>query len=245
MKLLLLDIGNTNSKIKCFDTLTKIYCYEQTILTNEFLNSFSKLSLWLLTLNFDKIIYSSVNQTASSLIEQWIKDQKIRFVNIANCLDQNDFVMKTTGLGHDLIAYYYAVKQYQKNTIVIALGTATTINLIVDQQYQGVIIAPGLKIALDSLFIHADLLDQTKYDEIQTTAIVGTTTNAAIWLGAIKGHFAMLIQTIDELTNKYSIDSIIVTGGNLKYLNKLIKTTNWEIDSDLLFKGLINLATNN
>ena len=133
-------------------------------------------------------------------------------------------------IGADLIANAYAAWQkYRTSSIIIDLGTATTIELISPEgMFEGAIIAPGIKIGAESLFSKAAKLYEIEL--VSPTALLGLNTTEAMLSGIIYGHSFMLDTFIAKIKEQYSQlkpFQTILTGG----MSSLIKPYLSEINT--------------
>lgn len=142
--------------------------------------------------------------------------------------------------GADLVANALAAyKIYQKNCIVVDMGTSTTIQLVTqDAVYKGLIIAPGLKSAADSLIQKAARLEEI---ELKTpTKLLGQNTIESMLSGIVGGHIRMIENTVWEICKEYhemSPFKVVVTGG-LAALIEPAMPHGYVYDPDFTLKGL-------
>ena len=119
-------------------------------------------------------------------------------------------------IGADLIANAYAAWQkYQTSSIIIDLGTATTIELISKEgRFEGAIIAPGMKTGAESLFLKAAKLYEIEL--VPPPVLLGLNTTEAMLSGIVYGHSFMLDTFIEKIKEEYSVlkpFQTILTGG--------------------------------
>jgi len=117
-------------------------------------------------------------------------------------------------LGSDLVANTVAASAlYPKPFIIIDMGTATTFTMVnAKSELCGVIILPGVRIALDALSAKAAELPYISLDSPK--ALLGTNTVDAMNSGIIYGTASMLDGLIDRLTDEFNDTglSVVVTG---------------------------------
>ncbi|WAH37352.1 type III pantothenate kinase [Alicyclobacillus dauci] len=117
-------------------------------------------------------------------------------------------------LGADRIANAVAaVAKYQRPTIILDLGTATTLSVIDDRgQYLGGAIAPGAMVAADALFTSASRLPQ-----VETTwpdRLVQRNTVLSMQAGILYGAAAMVDGLVRKAKQEYDLTfTTIATGG--------------------------------
>lgn len=144
-------------------------------------------------------------------------------------------------IGADLVVNAFAAKEkYSKNTIVIDLGTATTIQLVdKNGHFYGTVIAPGVMTAASGLIDKASQL--ANIELIKPEKILGTNTRDALLSGIVTSNSLMIDQFIRKIkTNYVDLDDILVvaTGG----IAHLICSDSQEvdiIDSQLTLDGLM------
>jgi len=119
-------------------------------------------------------------------------------------------------IGADLIANAYAAWQkYRTSSIIIDLGTATTIELISKEgRFEGAIIAPGMKTGAESLFLKAAKLYEIEL--VPPPVLLGLNTTEAMLSGIVNGHSFMLDTFTAKIKEQYSDlkpFQTILTGG--------------------------------
>lgn len=148
-------------------------------------------------------------------------------------------------LGIDRIALVSgAVSLYpNKNVLVMDAGTCITYDFVTsDQRYLGGAISPGIDIRYRSLNTFTSKLPRLSLtDDFEIT---GKTTSEAIHSGVING----LIQEIKGVINQYKEEyldlTVILTGGDTKFLFKQLKNSIFAHQNFLLY-GLNTILTHN
>lgn len=142
-------------------------------------------------------------------------------------------------LGADIVAAsVVAVAAHRAPVIVIDVGTATTFTAInCDGVLEGVMIAPGIRVALDALAESAAWLT-----DVSLTApkhFIGKNTNDSMISGVLYGHAFMIDGFVGKLRRMqgFSEASVIITGGLAETVLPLC-SVNAEYDPDLVLKGL-------
>ena len=120
-----------------------------------------------------------------------------------------------TQLGADLVANTVAAcAVYTKPFIIIDMGTATTLTAVnTKSELCGVVILPGVRIALDALSGNAAELPYISLGAPK--ALLGTNTVDAMNSGIVYGNAYMLDGLIDRLCEEFHTKciNIIATGG--------------------------------
>ena len=252
--ILAIDIGNTNIVIGVIDE-EKIYFIERvaTIKTKteaEYAIDF-KIILDLHKINPQDIkggIVSSVVPQITKLVEIAIKkviEEDVLVLGPETQTGLNILIDNPAQLGNDMIAGAVAgIAEYEVPMAIIDMGTATTIVVLdEDKNCLGVMIAPGVQVALDSLTVNAAQLQGIALEAPQK--VIGKNTTDSLMSGVIYGSAAMidgLISRIEEELGERV--TIVATGGLAKVI---VPHCRREVilDDDLLLKGLLIIYNKN
>lgn len=141
-------------------------------------------------------------------------------------------------LGSDLVVgAVAAIAAYKKPLIIIDMGTATTVVAVdKDSVYRGGIIAPGVKVAMESLTINAAQLQSISLETPRK--VIGTNTADCLRSGIVLGNAAMIDGIIDRMKDELEGSPTIVATGGLSSV--IIPNCRHKIilDDDLLLRGL-------
>ena len=150
---------------------------------------------------------------------------------------QNDYKTPNS-LGVDRMALVSAsVQQFSEhNVLVIDAGTCITYDFInAKNQYLGGAISPGIRLryrSLNNLTANLPLLDTKRPEHI-----IGNTTDSSIHSGVVFG----VIKEIDGVIEHYRQETldltVILTGGDAKFLSNQLKNTIFA-NSNFLLEGL-------
>lgn len=148
-------------------------------------------------------------------------------------------------LGADIVAdAVSALSKYPTPTVVIDMGTATTIGLIsADRSYQGGLLLPGVRISLDALSGHAAQLPDISLQHPKT--LIGKNTEDCMRSGIVYGTAAMLDGLIDRIEEQVGQKvTAVATGGNAPVIVRYCRR---EIiyDKYLLMEGLWQIYEKN
>lgn len=248
MRLLLIDIGNTTCDVRAFDPtsgaiepLIRLYS-RKNLLDNPKL-----LYLEMAAINeqFKAIIYVSVVPELNDMIRHLGQELGITVLNMRNDIPFDKSPFKTDDLrvlGADFIANYFGFKDRYRtdNAAIVSLGSATTIFLIKEGKFIGTTISPGVLFSLEALLQNTSLLEKNNYRFIPD--IIGTNTFESISIGAIKGHFYLIMGLLNDIKKEYSLDKILFTGGNAYFYHDVCQKHDIGIDETLIFHGLSFLA---
>ena len=210
------DIGNTEIKICLFNSklkiikriklstisLSKNYIYKKLKFIKKYNNQ------------IDKILFSSVVPSAFAFIKLILKKIiKIPCYELKNCNLSNLIKIKVNKrqIGSDRLANAISVIDNKNNYIIVDFGTATNFDVVINNQYIGGILAPGLELSLNNLIEKASLIP--KIDIAKTKNVIGKNTKSAIRSGFYHGYSG-LIDNIIKLIIKQTKKSykIILTG---------------------------------
>ena len=148
-------------------------------------------------------------------------------------------------LGSDLLVDSVAAAAlYEKPSIVIDMGTATTISAVTENNEMiGGAIIPGVKISIDAL---ADKTAQLPHIAlIPPKKVIGTNTVSCMQSGLIYGNAGMIDGIVDRMEEELGQTcTIVATGGLAKEICKVCKH-DIIYDEYLMLKGLYILYNKN
>ena len=193
--------------------------------------------------SINKILFCSVVPKSFNLIKKFlskkikkrcyeIKDLKLRqLINIKVNFKQ---------VGSDRLTNAISLLNSKDNFIILDFGTATTFDVITQKTYRGGIIAPGIKISLNTLSDKATLIPKINLKQIKK--VIGIDTISAVRSGFFWGY-AGLIDNIVNLIKKETGKSfkLVITGGFSNLFKNSIKTK-LKQNKDITIKGLIKIS---
>ena len=233
------DIGNTSTRI-CLLNKSKIiksiiFDTKKIFLRNYLKKIFNKL----LKKKFKKeILFSCVVPLALKKIKKTLKNTNYKVLEIKN-FDLKSLiklnVKNKKQLGSDRIVNSIEGKKF-KNCLIIDFGTATTFDIIKKGNYEGGVIAPGVKASIKNLSQSTALLPNFDLKNKQRT--YGKNTIEALNAGFIWGYDGLINNIINKITKNWKIDyKIILTGGYANLFKKIIKRKTI-IDKNITIKGV-------
>ncbi len=243
--LILGDIGNTETKlflVNSKDKILKKISLSSKLMTNTILNRKFRI----LTKDFkniEKIIFCSVVPKNFNFIKKFIsKKTKIKCYEIKDLNLRSFLNIKANfrQVGSDRLANAISLMKPSKNFIILDFGTATTFDVLVSNSYRGGVIAPGIRISLNTLSDKASLIPKINLKKIKK--VIGIDTNSAVRSGFFWGY-AGLIDNIIELIKKETRKSyrVVITGGFSYLFKKSLKTKVIE-NKNITVKGLIKIS---
>ena len=143
-------------------------------------------------------------------------------------------------VGSDRLTNAISLLDNKNNYIILDFGAATTFDVLIKKTYRGGVIAPGIKISLNTLSDKATLIPKINLKKI--SKVVGIDTVSAVRSGFFWGY-AGLIDNIVNLIKKETGKSfkLVITGGFSDLFKKSIKTKLTK-DKDITIKGLIKIS---
>ncbi|MBI9070022.1 MAG: type III pantothenate kinase [Melioribacteraceae bacterium] len=228
--LLALDIGNT---------FIKYGIYERNNLlrfTRVKHNRFNSINF-----NEFKISEVAVSSVVPKVEEEISKSVLERFNISPYHIDKNNTLGITlnyssvTTLGIDRIcaavgAFYSS--DNSSNIIYADLGTATTINYVIDGAFEGGLILPGLETMINSLNLNTAQLP--KVDLSQYNNFIGKDTPDCIISGIINSTICVIEKSVSQLNTR---TKLIITGGNAKFIEPHLDLE-YEFIEDLVLRGV-------
>tara|TARA_B100000963_G_scaffold341696_1_gene341646 strand:- start:1024 stop:1785 length:762 start_codon:yes stop_codon:yes gene_type:complete len=245
--ILLIDIGNTSTKVATYNIKTNklnnysafLTCKKKTILKIIDYKKNKKIKYCLISSVVPaiyKIIKKRLSKNKIKVFE--FKDKKIKKNIMIN-------VKKKSQVGSDRIVNAIgSLNSYKKNCIIIDFGTATTFDIVLIKNiYQGGIIAPGINLSLKSLSEFTAKLPLIKI--FYQKNVIGKDTKSAINSGVYIGYSCLINGIIEKIIKQTKKNYLIVlTGGYSKIFKKNInyKTV---INKNITLHGLATIVREN
>ena len=235
---ILIDIGNTSIK-KCKLNKGKLYYFKYIDYSKNLTNPIINFFLEDIKSDENFLICSVVPEVTKIIISKFIsKNVDYKIINKNNFKNIVSPKVNMNELGSDRIINYLGLKYYyplRKNFLVIDFGTATTIDIIVNNIYIGGVILPGLITSYKNLVNSASLINNF---QIKPTKLVyGTNTKNALLSGSFNGYSHMINGYADQLQKHFKKKfKKVVTGGHGFIFSK--NTKDMEFHKNLTFSGL-------
>ena len=239
------DIGNTETKIFLISINNRII--KKLILSSKDINH-SKLDKLFANFKIDykkikKILFCSVVPKSFNIIKKYFsKKTKLK------CYEVKDLNLKSLirikanykQVGSDRLTNAVSLMNNKNNFIVLDFGTATTFDVLIKNTYFGGIIAPGVRLSLNTLSDKATLIPKIDLKKIKN--VIGNDTISAVRSGFFWGY-AGLIDNIINLIKKETRKSfkVIITGGFSNLFKNSIKTK-VNHNKDITINGLIKIS---
>lgn len=239
------DIGNTETKIFLISKNNRIV--KKLIFSTKDINH-SKLDKLFINFKIDykklkKILFCSVVPKSFNIIKKYLsKKTKLK------CYEVKDLNLKSLikikanykQVGSDRLTNSISLMNNKNNFIVLDFGTATTFDVLIKNIYFGGIIAPGVRLSLNTLSDKATLIPKIDLKKIKN--VIGSDTISAVRSGFFWGY-AGLIDNIINLIKKETRKSfkVIITGGFSNLFKNSIKTK-VNHNKDITINGLIKIS---
>jgi len=130
-----------------------------------------------------------------------------------------------------------AFKKYQKESIIVDFGTATTFDYVSPKgEYMGGCIAPGIVISSEALFARASKLPRVEFSRPKT--IITKDTVSAIQAGIMFGYAGLVDGIVDRMKAETKTKPLVIaTGGLARVVAQETKSID-KIDEMLTLDGL-------
>ena len=239
------DIGNSETKVYLVNTKNRIIKninFSSKKINNKILKSKFKY----LVKDFKsikKVLFCSVVPKSFELIKKFlfknvkIKCYEVKSLKLRSLININ---VNFKQVGSDRLTNAISLLNNKDNFIILDFGTATTFDVLIKRTYKGGIIAPGIKISLNTLSDRASLIPKINLKKIKK--VVGIDTISAVRSGFFWGY-AGLIDNIIYLIKKETGVSfkLVITGGFSNFFKRSIKTK-VILNKDITIKGLIRIS---
>ena len=231
---LIIDVGNSFVKLAVFkDGLIK---HKVTVKLESVLSEVKVLNKKYTSI--ESAIISSVGKLKKKDISAISEYLDLLELDFNTKLPFDNLYKTPKTLGVDRLALVSAsVRRFSdKNVLIIDAGTFVTYDFINrDNEYLGGAISPGIRVrykSLNNLTANLPLLES----EIPKN-ITGASTEESIHSGVIYGILHEIDGVIESYKLKYSDLTVILTGGDAKFLSKQLKSSIFA-NSNFLLEGL-------
>ena len=239
------DIGNSETKVYLVNSKNKIIKnikFSSKKINNKILNQkFNFLIKDFKSIN--KVLFCSVVPKSFYLIKKFLTNRikkKCYEVKDLKLRSLIDIKVNFKQVGSDRLTNAISLLNGKDNFIILDFGTATTFDVVTKKVYKGGIIAPGIKISLNTLSDKASLIPKINLKQIKK--VIGIDTISAVRSGFFWGY-AGLIDNIINLIKKETGKSfkLVITGGFSDLFKNSIKTK-FKQNKEITIKGLIKIS---
>jgi len=236
---LIIDIGNSLIKCAVFD--------DWTIIESKGYKDFDQKNFEELfkTYPINSCILSSVRKPNPEMESFLRKKTKLLILDHKTSLPFNNKYLTPATLGRDRIAVMAAASlQFsKKNVLVVDAGTSVTYDFVNNNnEYLGGGISPGLKMRFEALSHFTDKLPSIIFDDKTVPELIGNNTKNSILSGVVVGFTKEIDGIINEYKLRYNNLIVIVTGGDHKYFDKLLKNKTFAAPNFVMegLKGILD-----
>lgn len=237
---LVIDIGNSKVKVAVFelDTIITTAVFDEI----NFLDELKRISN---QYAIERSIVSSVKDINEEYLEELQKLPFLITLNSDTQLPFKNLYATPSTLGNDRIALAAAAASIypSQNSLVIDAGTCITYDFInAKNEYLGGAISPGIDMRYKSLQKYTGKLPLlSKNEEFN---LIGTSTSTSIHSGVINGVICEIKGVIAQYEQDFGDLTIVLTGGDTKFLFKQLKNSIFANQNFLLI-GLNKILTFN
>ncbi len=247
---LLMDIGNTNTKvgIAIGDEIISTYVLPTTLhetsdtfgfkifaLCRHIKIPINEISTWMIS-----SVVPPLNEIVKEAGKKYSKCPVV-FVPEDLPLPLENKYSNPSEVGSDRLVTAYAARNLftTPGLIVIDFGTATTLECIQDNIYLGGLICPGMLSSLQALGQKTAKLPKISLEVGDQDMHIGNSTVTSMVHGFVFGFASMVDGLCEKLKNFLSGDiTVVATGGFAKKIMPVCKSIQ-QIRPDLLLKGLL------
>ena len=227
---LIIDIGNTSSKVAIFNKSDIIK--QQVVLDLTLSQVLSFCSGFTISAS----IISSVKKTDNN-IQAIISHFNSLFLTHKTAIPiLNDYKTIET-LGKDRLAGIVGANTSfpNKNILLIDAGSCITFDFFMDSTYCGGRISPGLQMRYDALHTFTNQLPQISVSDMHFT--FGKDTSSSIISGVQQGAIDEMDTVIDTFRKENKDSIVILCGGDHNFFDKHLKNSIF-VDPFIVLKGL-------
>ena len=239
------DIGNSETKVFLVNKKNKIVKnvnFPSKKINNKILNikfNYFKKDFK----NIKKILFCSVVPKSFLLIKKYLSKKikkKCHEVKDLNLKSLINIKVNFKQVGSDRLTNAISLLNNKDNFIILDFGTATTFDVVIKKDYRGGVIAPGIKLSLNTLSDKATLIP--KINLKKNDRVIGVDTVSAVRSGFFWGYSG-LIDNIVSLIKKETKKSfkLVITGGFSNLFKKSIKSKVAQ-SKDITINGLIKIS---
>ena len=240
------DIGNTETKI-CLVNSNNTIIKKITLITKKINSSLLKRSLSNLNLKnilINKCLFCSVVPKSFNEVKNFLnKTYKIKCHELKK-LKLNKLIkikVNYKQIGSDRLANAISVINSKDNFIILDFGTATTFDVLIKNTYHGGVIAPGVKLSLETLTDRATQIPSISLKK--TNKVIGLNTINAVRAGFFWGYQGLIDNIINLIKKETKMSfKIIITGGFANLFKNSTKTK-VTLSKDITINGLIRATT--
>ncbi|MGL4383516.1 MAG: type III pantothenate kinase [Bacilli bacterium] len=150
-------------------------------------------------------------------------------------LDYSLYQKESLGLDR-IIACNYLL-QKSKSFILVDCGSATTINVVIDNVFKGGLIIPSIPLSFEHLKLKFTQFNNSNPTHLNGEALA-LNTNDSLNLGIVHAHYLVINHYLELISTTYPLIKIYMTGGNAPYILEYFKQK-IIFDQNILIKALL------
>ena len=252
--LLVIDCGNTNIVFALYDKDIQVACWR---ISSDNRRSSDEYVVWLTQLmtlknidvnDVDWVVIASVvpdiQPKLVALAQRAFNQQPLCVGDAAVDLGISVNIDRPEQAGADrLVNAVAAAAHHQLPVVIIDFGTATTLDLIgPDGSYEGGVIAPGVNLSVEALYLAAARLPRIAVKPWPADMpVLGTDTVSAMHSGVFWGYVGMVEGLLGRLRQAHGAALPAIATGGLAQLFAEHIDDSLIVDVDLTLKGLVRI----
>ncbi|MFP4469286.1 MAG: type III pantothenate kinase [Bacteroidales bacterium] len=229
---LVIDVGNTLTKVAVFQAQKQIALHTSEKIHIPDLENFRH------SYQPAHAVLVSVGRLPEDTLEYLQSNYQLLMLDHHTPIPIRNLYKTPETLGKDRLAAVVAAADLfpGKNCLVIDAGTCITYDLI-DRvaQYHGGAISPGIPLRFKALHTFTNKLPLVNHKNFD--GLAGATTEESILAGVINGSLAEMEGTIGRYREKYPDLQVVLTGGDMNFFDKKLKSNIFAVPN-LVLKGL-------
>jgi type III pantothenate kinase len=245
--LLAIDVGNTNIVYGLFDGERLVHKFRVESARGRTADEYAVVLQSLL--NMHGVVPASVDAAIVASVVPSLTEAMLR---LAHSACGRDAIVVGPGIrsgmailienprevGADRIAD--AVAGFDKakgGVVVVDFGTSTNFDVVTPKgEYLGGVLAPGLQISADALFLRAAKLPRVEI--AKPAKVVGRNTVHAMQSGIVYGYVGLVDGLVDRILAELGFPCAVIATGGLASLIAPLSRTITEVDDELTLVGL-------
>jgi type III pantothenate kinase len=253
--LLTIDVGNTNTKLAIFEGRTVRGSWRAATNTTRTADEYAVWLTQLMELQGLKrdevdgaIIASVVPETTFNLVtlcRRYFNLQPLVVGEPGVELGIKALIDQPEEVGADrLVDAVAAHERYGGPLIVVDFGTATTFNMVDrDGNYTGGVIAPGINLSLQALYMAAAKLPRVEVRRPQR--VIATNTVHAMQSGIFWGYIGLIEGIVARMRAEADFELPVIATGGLAPLFAGATNAITTVDGDITLRGLLLIHERN
>lgn len=233
---LIIDIGNTTTKVVFFEKDKIVISRKYKRLKLHFLESLIKQ--YDIENQIEAVIMSTVSYMPDDVIRYLKKRYFFIFFDDKTPIPIKNLYETPETLGNDRLASAVAANSLypDQNVLCIDIGTCIKYDFVnKNNQYCGGAISPGFNIRFNALNTFTEKLPLIESKKVNY--LIGKSTEESILSGVINGTALEINGMIIKYKNNYPDLKVVLSGGDMKYFDKELKISIFAV-SNIVTLGL-------